>query len=117
MPEWTINNRASTTLWTTLFRMNQLDTNFEDSGELKVSDLTFFNNLGSADLREQEASVIADQLDNIFRLGRGAKYENGVDRQSAMESMIEVLTDEDKLVSELGETVDAAYRFWRENEN
>jgi len=41
MSNWTSNNRASTTLWTTLFRMHQLDTNFEESGDLKMSDLTF----------------------------------------------------------------------------
>jgi len=117
MAEWSNKNRACKTLWTSLLQMNQLVTNFEDSGDLKMSDLTFFNNLSSADLRQQEASVIADQLDNIFRLGRGAKFEEGTDRAGAMDSMIQVLTDEDKLVKDLGEIVDGAYRFFRETEN
>ena len=114
MAEWTKNNRACTTLWTTLYNMQQLTTNFDESGELKMSDLTFYNVLSSSDLREQESKIIADQLDNVFRIGRGAKYEEEVDRSKAMSSMIEVLTNEDKEVKELAETVDESYLFWGE---
>jgi len=114
MADWTKNNRACTTLWTTLYNMQQLVTNFEESGELKMSDLTFYNVLSSSELRQQEARIIADQLDNVFRVGRGAKYEEGIDRSKAMSSMIEVLTDEEKELKELAKTVDESYLFWGE---
>lgn len=114
MANWTGNNRACTTLWSTLFRMRQLVTNFDESGSLKMSDLLFFNNLSSGDLRRQEAIIIADQLDNIFRLGRGAVYEASMDRAKAMQAMVNVLTDEKKTVAELAEASDKAYHFWQE---
>jgi len=114
MADWTKNNRACTTLWTTLFSMQQLSTNFDDSGELKMNDLTFFNALGSADLRRQQATIIADQMDNVFRMGRGAKYEDNVDRTKAMSGMIDILTDESKQVKDLASNVDDSYSFWGE---
>ena len=117
MSNWTMNNRASTTLWTTLSRMNQLDTNFEESGALKISDLTFFNTLSSSAAQAQDAAMIADELDNIFRVGRGAEFEDGVDRLIAMDAMVTVLSDPEKLVMELAQTVDDMYRFWKETQN
>lgn len=114
MTEWAKNNRACTTLWSTLFNMQQLFTNFDDSGELKINDLTFYNALGSADLRSQQATIISDQLDNIFRLGRGAKYEDGIDRTIAMSGMVEILTDENKTIADLASNIDDSYNFWGE---
>ncbi|MDJ1498911.1 hypothetical protein QNI19_38645 [Cytophagaceae bacterium DM2B3-1] len=114
MADWSKNNRACTTLWTTLFLMQQLSTNFDDSGDLKMSDLTFYNTLGSSELRKQQAKIVADQLDNIFRIGRGAKYEENVDRGKAMNGMIEILTEESKQIKDLASNVDDSYRFWEE---
>jgi len=114
MAQWSRNNRACTTLWTTLYTMQQLTTNFEDSGALTMNDLTFFNALSGPDLRNQESKIIADQLDNVFRIGRGAKYEQGIDRSKAISNMIEILCDEEKQVNELAFTVDEAYLFWGE---
>lgn len=114
MAEWSRNNRACTTLWSTLYTMQQLTTNFDESGDLKMNDLTFFNMLSSSDLRKQESKIIADQLDNVFRIGRGAKFEQGIDRSKAISSMIEILSDEEKQVNELAFTVDEAYLFWGE---
>ena len=114
MANWTKNNRACTTLWSTLNRMQQLSTNFDKSGDLKMNDLTFFNVLGSTELRRQQATIIADQLDNIFRIGRGAKYETGFDRTKAINSMVEILINEEKRINDLASTVDDAYNFWGE---
>lgn len=114
MADWTKNNRACTTLWTILFKMQQLKTNFEESGDLKMSDLTFYNVLSSSDLRNQESKIIADQLDNVFRVGRGAKYEDGIDRSKAISGMIEILSDEDKLLKDLSSNIDDSYLFWGE---
>jgi len=114
MADWSKNNRACTTLWTTLYSMKQLSTNFDDSGDLKMNDLTFYNSLGSAELRKQQSTIIADQLDNVFRLGSGATFETGIDRTKAMGNMIEILTDEEKQVKDLASIVDDAYNFWGE---
>lgn len=114
MANWTKNNRACTTLWTTLFNMKQLQSNFEDSGQLKMEDLTFYNVFSSSDQRNQQAKIIADQLDNIFRIGRGAKYENGISRSDAVTTMIVILTDDSKTVEELAIKIDKQYLFWGE---
>jgi hypothetical protein len=114
MADWTKNNRACTTLWTTLYAMKQLSTNFNDSGDLKINDLTFYNALGSAELRKQQSTIIADQLDNVFRLGSGATFETDFDRTKAMGTMIEILTNEEKQVKDLASAVDDAYSFWGE---
>lgn len=114
MANWSKNNRACTTLWTTLFSMQQLSTNFDDSGDLKMSDLTFYNTLGSSELRKQQAKIIADQLDNVFRIGRGAKYEDNIDRTKAMDGMVEILTDDSKQVKDLASNVDDSYNLWGE---
>lgn len=112
MAEWTKNNRACSTLWTTLYNMQQLTTNFDESGDLKITDLTFYNGLGSSDLRRQQATIIADQLDNILREGRGAKYESNIDRTKAIDTMVSILTDESKLVKDLASNVEDSYILW-----
>ena len=114
MEDWNKNNRACTTLWITLYNMQQLFTSFDESGGLKMTELTFFNSLGSSELRKQQATIIADQLDNIFRIGRGAKYESNVDRTKAISSMVSILTDESKQIKDLASNVDDSYKFWGE---
>lgn len=114
MADWSSNNRACTTLWTTLFSMQQLSTNFEDSGSLSMSDLTFFNTLNSANLRRQQATILADQLDHIFRIGRGAKYEVNIDRTKSISSIVKILSDGKKSLKDLAKTIDDSYKFWGE---
>jgi hypothetical protein len=114
---WNVNNRACTTLWTTLFRMRQFTTNFSESGALMMSDLLFFNNASSPALRKKEAEILSDQLDYTFRIGRGAKYEAGVDRTKAMNSLIGILINEKKKVEELAKAADDCYLFWGEKIN
>jgi hypothetical protein len=114
MTEWSKNNRACTTLWSTLFRMNQLFDPFSESGDLAMTDLTFYNESASDELREQEASILADQLDIIFIVGRGAEYEDGIDHSSAIASLVAILTNETKTVTDLAAVVDDHYLFWGE---
>jgi hypothetical protein len=114
MQEWSENNRACTTLWTTLFRMNQLFTSFDESGTLTMPDLTFFSPTDSASMRRQAATILADELDNIFIVGRGAKYEDGVAHDQAVAATIEILTDPEKKLADLALAVDANYLFWGE---
>ena len=114
MSNWNKNNRACTTLWSTLFTMNQLSTNFDNSGSLKMRDLTYYNNLSIGDLLSQDAEIIADQLDNVFRHARGAKFESGIDHSKALSDMIQVLSKSEKSVEDLAEAIDALYFFWGE---
>lgn len=114
MADWTNDNLACLTLWTTLFTMKQLSTNFNDSGNLKMNDLTFYNALDSQGLIQQQATIIANEIDSIFRDGSGAKYEIGVDRTKVLTGMLSILTDGNKLVKDLASNVDGSYNFWRE---
>lgn len=114
MAIWTSTNRACKTLWTSLYSMQQLVTNFDDSGALFMNDLTFYNELADADQLSDEAKIVADQLDNIFINGRGAKYEPGVDHAQAISGMIAILIDKTKQVQDLASQVDASYKFWGE---
>lgn len=114
MQEWSENNRACTTLWTTLFRMNQLFTSFDESGTLTMPDLTFFSPTDSSSMRRQAAIILADQLDNIFTVGRGAQYEDGVTHDQAVAATVEILTDAEKNLTDLASAVDENYLFWGE---
>ncbi len=111
MSDWSKNNRACKTLWTTLYNLKQISDNFDDSGTLKMKDLLYYNSVVSADLRKQQATILADQLDNIFRNGRGAVYEADTDRTTSMQSMVEILTDESKELSDLASKIDGCYKF------
>ncbi len=111
MADWTENNRACKTLWTSLKIMNQVFVNFEECGNLKMKDLTFFNSLVSNAVLINEATMIADQLDNIFRKGRGAIFEDNTDRTKAIGAMVAILVDGEKQVRDLASTVDDAYKF------
>lgn len=114
MSNWSKNNRACTTLWTSLHSMEQLKNNFAESGDLNIRELTFYNALSTTEFRKQQAMMIAEELDNIFRNGRGASYEAACSRTQAISAMLEVLSDENKLLSELALAVDECYAFWGE---
>lgn len=114
MAEWNPKNLACVTLWTTLRAMQQLNTNFKESGDLSMSDLTYFNNLSSGSFRSQEIQAVANQIDNIFRNGRGATFEEGITHEQAIFSMIGVLENGEMMVKDLAEVADHAYEFWHE---
>lgn len=112
---WSTSNRAATTMWITLYSMNQLTTNFADSATLTMDQLTFFNPTASPEQQNHTATMIADQLDNVFINGRGAKYEPGVTRSDAIAGIIAILIDKTQTVETLASTADGYYLFWNEN--
>lgn len=114
MADWSDNNRACKTLWTTLYAMKQITSGFSESGALKMSELAYFNPFDSEDLRKQNAGMIADQLDSTFRHGRGAKFETEMDRTKVISGITALLIDADKLVSDLADLVDSMYNFYGE---
>jgi hypothetical protein len=114
MFQWSNNNRACSTLWSSLFTMHELNTNFVNSGTLTMQDLTFYNPLSSADLRNQEANDIANHLDTVFITGRGAKYQSGVDQSDAVSKMAAILSDGTKTLTDLASTAHDCYSFFGE---
>jgi phage terminase large subunit-like protein len=114
MADWSGNNRACETTWTTLYIMHQLITNFDESGDLQIKDLTFFNPLNSSPLRMQEAGVIADHIDKVFIQARGAVYEEGITQNDAINALVNILIDGEKTVSDLAKVADENYLFWQE---
>lgn len=111
---WSMNIRSCTTTWITLYRLNQLRKSFNDAGVLLMSDLKFFNPVLSKDALRQEAVMLADMIDVVFIVGRGAKYEPGANRTKAINDMIEILITAGNTVAEFAEVNDLNYIFWNE---
>ena len=111
MSDWSKNNLACTTTWTTLMVLEQLHEVFSKSGTLTMKDLAYWNNAASAEMRKIQATTIAHQTDNIFIKLRGAKYEAGSTQQKAVDEMVTTMTDETKTVSDLAAINDSNYLF------
>lgn len=116
MCTWNKNNRACTTTWTTLRVLDQNMKIFNDSGTVKMSNLTFWNPTASADMRKFQATALANQMDNVFRLIRRAKYENDVTKEKAVTDITNTLINEDKTICNLAEVIDVDYLFWGEEQ-
>ncbi|UFS61882.1 hypothetical protein LOH54_09465 [Sulfurimonas sp. HSL-3221] len=116
MAYWSKNNRACTTTWSTLMLLEQLDTVFREAGELKIKELTFFNQTSSGDQRKAAARTLAIQMDNVFREVRGATYEEDITGEQAIDSMLKVLTTPEATVSDLAEKCDISYNFYGEED-
>jgi hypothetical protein len=111
MSTWDNNNTACNTLWITLHDINQLTTNFASSGDLTMSELTFYNPLSSTEQRKQSATMIVSQLDNAFIDTYMSEYEEGVTTTSAINGLVSILMDGEKQVKDLGATCDELYKF------
>lgn len=114
MAEWNRNNMACQCVWAELFVLKQSRKAFADSGDIKMKDMLFYNPAAGSATLENEAKMLADELDNIFRKVDGAKFEEGVTRTQAQANMVAVLKQADKTIAELAEIIDADYLFWRE---
>ena len=111
MAEWSKNNRAHALTWFNLRVLDQLATGFQNTGALKVSDLTFWGSLSTNELRSTQAQTIAISLDNMFRMINNATFEDGADRQTAIQQLHEALSDGDTAIPDLAAIADANYRF------
>jgi hypothetical protein len=63
------------------------------------------------------AHTLSIQIDNVFTLIRGARYENGATKPKAIESMLAILLADLKTVVDLALAADALYKFWKEDED
>lgn len=111
MAEWSKNNRACKTTWFTLFVLDQSDKAFKESGDIKMNELTFWNQSASAEMRQSQARAICIQLHNNFTLIRKAKLEDGVDKEKAIGDMLNTLLDESRSLKELAAIIDDNYLF------
>lgn len=114
MATWSKNHRACTTTWSTLLALTQLNETFKDAGELPMTGLTFWT--GSADARRTRAEGLATQIDNIFRIIRRARFEEGVTETDAASGLVSALLNAEGSVADLAEVADQKYHFWREDE-
>ena len=111
---WSMNNRSCTTTWITLFRLKQLRKPFAEAGNIRMKDLKFFNPHLSLELLRQEAAMLTDMIDVIFIVGRGAVYEDGINRPIAMNKMTDILTNANSTVADFAAVNDGNYMFWNE---
>jgi hypothetical protein len=111
MADWNKNNRACKTTWFTLFVLNQLQEAFPAAGTLTMKQLTFFTQTGDEQLRKTMARSLAIAIDNNFRLIRGAKFENGVKPESALQDMVDTLVNEKRTVADFAGVNDKNYSF------
>lgn len=109
-----MNNRSCTTTWITLYRLQQFRKTFDEAGSLQMKDLKFYNPSLSKELLKQEAAMLADMIDVVFIVGRGARYEAGIKKSMALEKMIHLLIDAHKTVADLAALNDDHYIFWNE---
>ena len=113
---WSPNNRACTTTWSTLFALEQSLLPFPSSGDVQMQHMQFWTTAAGDELRRLRARALANRMDLIFRVTRGATYEDGSDVDRAIEAMLEVMDDADATMAQLAEVNDAHYRFWQEGE-
>lgn len=111
MASWSNNNRAHALTWMALRVMEQNSKIFKESGDLRMDQLAYWSTVATDQMRDLQASALAAQMDNMFRMVSKAKYETGVDQNVAIESIRKTLVTGDKTVSELGELNDDNYEF------
>ena len=110
MADWTAKNPAHIDTWFSLFRLGQIRKHFNASGNIKMSELTFFNPTSNADSLQIEATLIANTIDKVFT-SWGAKLENNITRNTALLEMVKILVDKDKTILDLAEKNDENYFF------
>lgn len=113
MANWK-NNLSYGYTWLTLLRLKQIDVVFNESKDIKMSELAFYNPTIADDLLRTEALNLANTIDSAFIVGMGAKLESNITREKAINSMVAVLIDETKTIEDLAVMNDENYLFLNE---
>ena len=110
---WSVGTRACKTVWSTLVILDQMHelVLFLEAGQRKMQDLLFFANDAADTTLGVRARGLAFTMDSIFRIARGAEFEDEITHNQAIEAMVEVLIDKDKTVENLADVADDQYRF------
>lgn len=114
--KWSSNNVACRTVGSALMVFEQISENqsFKSTGEIKIGDLPFYPHDGSMDIVETRAKSLAIQLDKSFRMMRGATYEENMTQVSAVNTLVEILKNKERTISDLADKADDQYLFFRE---
>ena len=108
---WSKNSLACKRIWIALRVLEQSSKVFKTSGTVLMKDLKYWTPGASPIIRKAQARSLAIQVDNVFRLLAGAKFDPGVTKKKAVTAMVAVLTKESKTMADLAEAVDALYEF------
>jgi len=109
---WSSNNTAHAALYS--FEKWDHDVSgisFKKAGEWSTDYLIGFAAGGSAKDRKNKVEAHARKLDQVFTALFHATYEDDFDRAKAVRAMEEVLSDSEKIMGDLGEIADNAYKF------
>lgn len=109
---WQKNNRAHACLsFFEAWHHDQKEVKFTPTGDWSTNFLIKSAAGETAAMRAGKAKTHAEMLDGVFTGLFRAKREAGVDRDAALGSMLAVLGDSGKKLKDLGDPVDASYRF------
>ncbi len=113
MSGWSNNNRGHVLTWSGLLVLQQIDrqVDFDSAGPMTMDELDFFNPTDSNTMRRSKAQSLASQLDNIFRLLGGGKFEKGFNAAKTIKAITDVLATKDDPIETLGGVVDDCYQF------
>lgn len=116
-PKWSKEIRACKTTWLTLLGLDQIQSAFPQAGDIKMNEMTFWSAGGGADLRATRAETLLNQIDNTFRIIRGAKFEEGTNENDAKAALRGVLLDSEQTVADLAAAANTHYLFLGETSN
>lgn len=112
MANWQKNNRAHACLsFFETWHHNRREVKFTPSGEWDTNFLIKSATEESPDMRASKAKAHAEMLDGAFTGLFGAKYEENVTREDALNAMFQILNEPGKKLKDLGNPVDASYQF------
>jgi hypothetical protein len=114
MSNWNNNNAAHVNMWAVLGLLTQHNVKFKPAGPLKMSDLKFWINTASAEMRTIMAGTIAAQIDRFFcdkKNGLSAKYEPEVTQAQAIAALQTALSNGTKTIEDLANIGDENYAF------
>ncbi len=114
MNNWYQNIDTCKILWNALFNLKQISTGFNESGEIKIKELSFFDSVRNNQILNQQAFVVAYQLDTIFRSKQEVSYQKYINRSTAVSSMFNILTDDTKKLKDLASMIEKCYLFFKE---
>ncbi len=108
---WTSTSDLCYAVYGALLELKQFDekTQFDVAGALRMQDLQYFNVAASTDINNASALKIAKVLDNILTASFAAIYKTGFTAAKAVSTLLPILENENKLVSDLSNTVDTIY--------
>jgi hypothetical protein len=109
--KWDKHNLACVNTWAFLRGLGQYSAVFSTAGQIKMSELKFYDADMSGDAVQAEARNLALQLDRIFTKALLASYESGYGLAKAVDALVVVMVEGEKTLTDLGEVVDGAYDF------